>query len=170
MRSQAPGPSVIVQASGVGGQTQDVELYGPPGLLSSPVADFRLVVLPVGGSRREAVAVAGHYYALDLEPASGDAILYSVDSSGTVKAKVHLSNSGDVTVEAEGDVTVEAGGDLKLQGDATGLVRFQQLDSALQSLVTAINSALASKLDSPGSPGALSLDLSAAETPTIKTE
>lgn len=187
-RAQAPGPSPLARAAGMAGQVAEVEAFGVPGLLSVPAAGAALIVVPVGGSRRESVAVAGHYYRLSVDAEAGDVVLFSVAADGgSVKAKVTLkaegsiaieaSDSADITIETGGNVEVTAGGnvvvdaaEVHLAGDGESLVKYSQLNSALQSLVSAINAALGGKADFPGSPGGLSLNISAAEADKVKTE
>lgn len=57
---------------------------------------------------------------------------------------------------------------LKVNGDTRSLVTHTELDAALQSLMTALNSALATKFDGAGTAGSLSVDITPAKTDNIK--
>lgn len=58
---------------------------------------------------------------------------------------------------------------IQLNGNSKSFVTWAELNSALQNLLTAINSKFGTKQDGSGSPGGLSLDISAAKTTTVKT-
>jgi hypothetical protein len=62
------------------------------------------------------------------------------------------------------------GDEIHLNGSTKTFVTHAELDMALQTFVTALNLTLATKKDEPlSTPGALTIDISAAETTTIKT-
>ena len=82
----------------------------------------------------------------------GEKKIYSRDSGGSIAAFINLL----------------ADGNLELNGSADSAVRFAILDTQLQALVTAINAAFATKSDGSGTAGTLTLDLSNAESPTVK--
>lgn len=207
-KTDYPGPSVVSQAEGVGGHTDDIEVYGLPGVVSIPAEGARLIFVPVGGSRKNGVAVAGHNYAVDTGAAQGDTVIFAVSTDGAgIVCRVHLKNDGSieilsdaaVTVTSQAGVTVDASADLAvsganvdvttdgdatinatgnavingteihLNGDSKSLVTYADLNTALQTLVSGINAALATKLAGASSPGTLTIDISAAEASTIKT-
>lgn len=58
---------------------------------------------------------------------------------------------------------------IELNGNSKTFVTYAALNTALQGLVLAINAALGTKESGSSSPGTLSLDISAAETTTVKT-
>ena len=58
---------------------------------------------------------------------------------------------------------------IELNGNSKTFVTYAALNTALQGLVVAINTALGTKESGSSSPGTLSLDISAAETTTVKT-
>lgn len=58
---------------------------------------------------------------------------------------------------------------IELNGGSKAFVTHAELDAALQTFVTALNLAFASKENGSGSPGSLTLDISAAATTTVKT-
>jgi hypothetical protein len=75
---------------------------------------------------------------------------------------------GDVTHTASGDHTINAE-TIKLNGSSKSFVTYDELNTALQGLVTALNLEFGKKRDSTGTPGALLLDISASKTVTVKT-
>jgi hypothetical protein len=61
------------------------------------------------------------------------------------------------------------GPEIHLNGNSKTFVTHAELNTALQTFVTALNAAFASKENGSGSAGALTIDISAAATTTIKT-
>ncbi len=150
-RTTAPGKCVIIQTK-AGDIDRTTELYHPPGISSAPTKGDRVIEIPLGAGVR--VAVATHNYKIEVEPLSGETIIYSTDSDGnTVKAQIKLDGSGNID----------------LNGNNKKLVTHAELNTALQSLVAAINANFATKQDAAGAPGTLSIDISAAETQTVRT-
>jgi len=148
----APGDSYIAQAEGIDGDVLTPEVYGLPGVVSCAPDGTIGLFIPFSG--RRGVVVATHNYQVKIDVARGETTIYSTTADGkTVKARIDLDASGNI----------------KLNGDTKRLVTYAELNTALQALVTAINTAFASKLDGGGTPGTLSLDISAAETQTIRT-
>ena len=89
---------------------------------------------------------------------------------------IDISNAGKLTVTTAGDVDLNATGKITADGTAVELngatksfVTHAELSTALSGFVSALNTALASKKDEPGSPGTLTLDISGAATTTVKT-
>ena len=79
--------------------------------------------------------------------------IYSTDSPATEKkARLKLCSDGSI----------------EINGNADYAVSWTDLNTVLQNLVTAINNTFATKKDEPGSPGALTLDLSGARVDTVK--
>lgn len=103
----------------------------------------------------------------------------AIESNGNVSVDAQtdltLNAMGNVSVDASQDVSVTAGGnvsldgmEVQLNGSDESLVRFSDLDSALQQFVSSLNQEFAKKQDLAGSPGALSLDISQAEVDDVK--
>lgn len=91
-----------------------------------------------------------------------DSVVPSMDSG---EKKIYGRNgAGDIA----SFINFLASGNLELNGNANTAVRFSPLNTALQSLVTAINAVLATKADAGGAAGTLTLDLSGSESPTVK--
>lgn len=148
----APGKAPVVTGTGLGGREIEAEVYGSAGVVGRPPKGARVVFLPLG--ERYGVVVAAHNYALGIEVGEGETTVYSTDAGGgTLKARIDL----------------DAGGNVDLNGSAKRLVTHSELNTALQALVAAINTALGGKLDGAGTAGALTLDISAAETQTVRT-
>jgi len=68
------------------------------------------------------------------------------------------------------EITPSGSGEVHLKGDAKTLVTYSALNTALQNLVTAINTTFASKLNGGGAAGTLTLNISGAEAANIKTD
>jgi phage gp45-like len=153
----APGPSVAMQGEGFEGQTVTTEVYQAPGVLAIPGDGARGVWLPIGGSGRYGVVVALQNYALNITIEAGETAIYSTTADGqTVQALVKL----------------KADGTIELNGNSKRLVTWDELDAALQSLKTALNSHThPTAATGPPSPPTvpLSIDITAAKTTTLKT-
>ena len=82
-----------------GGQAVEAEVYAPAGLLSRPPKDARGVFLPLGGSRRYGVVIAGHNYKVSISLADGETAIFSTTADGaTLKAQIVLKADGTVVV------------------------------------------------------------------------
>ena len=141
---------VLLQVQLVDDDMRTVELFAQAGEDVNPANGCRVVVLNLADSYKAGVAVSD-----DLTPEvdPGEKEIYSTDNPVTAKkARIKLTGTGDVEIN---------------QGTESA-VTFAQLDTALQLLVTAINAALSTKLDGAGTAGALTLDISLAESPTVK--
>lgn len=114
---------------------------------------------PINGSKVFIMAVANSYliaFAADdgVTPTAdtGENFLYSIDDSGVVQALIKLLKSGII----------------EINGNADFAIRFNALDTALQTLVTQINATFATKGDASGAAGALTLDISGAKVDEVK--
>lgn len=128
---------------------QTVQYMPTSGDDSPPQIDDLVVILSLGTAFRVAVGVQDSVTPI---AAPGERRLYSRDGDGDLAAVIALL----------------ANGNMELNGNADSAVRHAALNTALQGLVTAINSVLATKLNGAGAAGLLTLDLSAAESPTVK--
>lgn len=152
-KGAAPGKAIIIQTIAAGDQERTTEMYHNPGISSAPTIEDRIISVPVGAGTR--VIIASHNYRIEVEPDAGETIIYSTNSAGdTVKSQIKLDNDGNID----------------LNGDGKKLVTYTALNLALQGLVTALNANFALKLDGAGTPGTNSLDISASETTTIRTD
>lgn len=165
-KGSAPGKAVIIQTIAAGDQERTAEMYHNPGISSAPTKEDRVISVPIGTGTR--VIVACHNYRIEVEPLSGETIIYSTNSAGdTVKSQIKLDNDGNID----------------LNGDTKKFVTHAELNTALQSFVTALNAELATinagaaaAISASGlwltplATGANSLDISSAETTTIRTD
>lgn len=149
----SPGDSVVVKGIGLGGAGHEATLYQQHGFRSRPVDGTRGIFVPLGSGSREGVVIATENYTIDITLDAGGAAIYSTNSSGAVQALVKLRSDGTI----------------ELNGDTKRLVTHAELNTALQTFVGLLNMALGTKLDGGGTPGALTLDISAAQTTTLKT-
>ena len=149
------GKSLVIKTSAAGGQERETELYHPPGIASAPTPEDIAVSVPSGTGGR--IAVATQNYKLDIEVTAGKTILYSTTADGkTLKATIILDVDGNVS----------------MNGDTKRFVTHGELDTALQNFINALNlhTHPTAGTGPPSVPTApMSLDISAAETTTIKT-
>lgn len=87
-----------------------------------------------------------------------------VPSMGEGERKIYSSSGGVI----QAFINWLSGGNLELNGNGNSAVTFTALNTALQTLITAINATFATKLDGVGTIGAVSLDISAAEETTVR--
>ena len=126
-----------------------VELFTQSGDDTSPASGCRVNVVPITDNYDIAVGVSD---GLTPEVDPGEREIYSTDDPVTAKqARIKLDKTGNIIFN---------------QGTGTS-VEYLALDTALQLLVGAINTALSTKLDGAGAAGALTLDISAAEVPEV---
>jgi hypothetical protein len=78
-------------------------------------------------------------------------------------------NNDNLIIEIDNANIRVNGQNIELNGNTKRFVTYTELNTALQLMVTAINANFATKLNGAGSPGTVTLDISAAETQTIKT-
>lgn len=78
-------------------------------------------------------------------------------------------DSVDVIIESDNTNIKINGNNIELNGNTKRFVTYTELNTALQLLITSINATFATKLNGAGSPGTLTLDISASETQTVKT-
>jgi hypothetical protein len=154
-----PGDSVMCNVQGFFRNVIDSELYALPGVLVVPPKNANLIFIPVGGNRKAGVCIAGHNYQITIQADQGETIIYSTTADGkTVKAQIYL----------------DADGNINLNGNSKRLVTYGELNTALAGLVSALNShthgGVSSGTSSTAAPvPSFSLDISAAETETIRT-
>jgi len=126
---------------------QTVQLMNPSGENSNPPDDSQVLIIDIGSAFKVAVA-ADDGIAPFGDP--GDKQIYSVDG-GIIKAFINLLTSGNI----------------ELNGNADNAVRFNALDTQMQTLIIAINALFATKADGSGTAGSLSLDLSSAKVDEV---
>lgn len=128
---------------------QTVQYMPMSGDDSPPQIGDLVVILSIGTAFQVALGLQD---SVAPSMSAGEKKVYSRDSGGSIAAFIDLLASGD----------------LELNGNANTAVRFADLNTQLQLLVTAINALFGTKLDGSGTAGTLTLDLSATESPTVK--
>ena len=91
----------------------------------------------------------------------------SVTPASTTGIVLQSEDGVDFVSIEDGLIEIKTDGNVEINGNADNAVSYTDLDTALQGLVSAINAALATKLDGAGSAGALTLDLSASKVDTV---
>lgn len=153
---KAPGKAVVIQLESDLGEEREVELYHPPGISSSPTVGDAVATINLGGYR---IGIVTHNYRVELDTETGATTIYSTNAAGdTIQSRIDLDVAGNID----------------LNGNGKTFVTHAELDSALQSFITALNSHVhtsggsGSPTSSPVTP--LSVDISAATTTTIRTD
>lgn len=195
-RGQAPGQAINVKSS-EGTEvkyTRETEFFQLPGFASGPTKKDQVILLPIEGGYE--VIVASHNYRIGVSVTAGQVKVFSTNASGSVKqAELFLDSDGEITlstgdaginvkpngqtiVDADtqnltlrtsGKVIVDQASAVEFMGNSRTLVTWSQLNTALQTFKTSIETALGTKLDGAGSPGSLTLDISSAEADKLKT-
>jgi hypothetical protein len=154
---RSPGEAITIQVESGLGETREIEYYQLPGISAGPTPQDRAATIEMNGFR---VAVASHNYRVSVEPQAGELIIYSTNADGS---------------SAQAMVRLKPDGNIDLNGDSKTLVTHAELDSALQGLVSYINSHTHSGVSTgsgasgpPSVPG--TLDISAAEAATLRTD
>ncbi len=153
-RGRAPGKAPVLQTTAPGGQERETELYQLPGFASGPTPGDRAAVIGTATGR---VAIATHNYRIEVEVDPGEVKIFSTDADGSaVESLIHL----------KGDGTIE------LNGNTKAFVTHAELDTALQTFVTALNlhihsDSLALPTTPPVTP--MTLNIATAATTTVKT-
>ena len=141
---------VLIQVQLFEDDVRQVELIGQHGEDVNPADGCRVIIFDINEAYQAGIAITD-----DLTPEvdPGEKELYSTDNPATTKlARTKWDSSGNV-INNEG---------------ANSVVTYAALNTALQNLVTAINAAFATKQDAAGANPGLTLDISGAESPTVK--
>ncbi len=155
-KGNAPGDSYITQAGGAEGDVLTPEVYTLPGIVSCAPDGTLGLFVPFSG--RRGVIAATNNYQITIDVARGETTIYSTTPDGkTIKARLDLDGEGNID----------------LNGDSKRLVTHAELNTALQNMVTWINAHMhATAATGPPvtpTPPLLILDISAAETQTVRT-
>jgi hypothetical protein len=183
--SGAPGQSVTVDAVSRGGKGVLIEVYQSPGVIGIPVKGDQ-VIYEGFGEQRIATALQDYKFSLTVNP--GDSVVYSRDSSGTVKSYTHYKNDGTILHKNDnGSYEFKSNGDHVFNNDngsyefksngnhvfndgSTSAVKFDELKSGFDKLKADYNSHYhTAPLGPTGAPtvssGAL---IDSAEVPEVK--
>ena len=177
------GKTQTLQISALHGETiTDIERLQEYGFESYPLSNSsEVLAVFLNGNRDHGLVITVHDR--DNRPTDlkeGDTRFY--DHRGN---KITNSSEG-ITIESKDDhkVTLESDSitvkhssgkkivlnndNVELLGSDDNAVSYTDLNASLSTFVNALNAALATKMDSPGSPGALSIDISSAKVNEVK--
>ncbi len=159
---------IILQVNMMEDDVRTVEMVGQAGEDTNPANGCRVVVIDITPSHKLAIAVTD-----DLAPECdpGEKEIYSTDNPVSAKKARTLWNSdGDIIHDADGGAKLEIlnSGDVVHNSGTESAVSYTALNNALQLLVTAINAAFATKADAAGANPGITLDISLAESGTVK--
>lgn len=195
-RGQAPGQAINVKSSeGTEVQyTRETEFYQLPGFASGPTKKDQVILLPIEGGYE--VIVASHNYRIGVSVTAGQVKVFSTNASGSEKkAELFLDSDGEITLSTgdaslnikpdgetildsdsenitlrtSGKVIVDQASAVEFMGNTKTLVTHTELNTALQAMVSAINSELAARLAGSSPPGTVSIDISLANATKLKT-
>jgi hypothetical protein len=125
--------------------------------------------VPIGGSNRYGLVLAVNNYQIELDVGgAGGMAIYSTTGAGNeVKASIICQPDGKI---------IATGDTIELNGNSKKLVTYAELNSALSTFLTGLTTALTTTpIIGNGSPQPAwaglptSIDISAAETSTVKT-
>jgi hypothetical protein len=160
-RSSQSGQVRLLQVQ-TGPSVQTIQLVPQAGEDYNP-PDGALALCVQSGGRWFAIAT---FDGVEPTAAKGERLLYSVDANLAVKASIHLKADGSIAV------TTASGKALEINGNSKTFVTHAELNTALQSFITALNlhvhpTAALGPPSPPTSP--MSLNISSAATTTVKT-
>lgn len=90
------------------GDIQQADLYQQEGFHHIPIADADGILIPIGhGASHGVVVCPGRRDA--ISNGGGETVIYSVASSGEVKAQITLDTEGNVVIDAPGGATIKLG-------------------------------------------------------------
>lgn len=160
--SGSPAAQAIVSAKGIGGTDLEAEAYHPHGFFSRAPGNTRGVFIPIG-SRSVGVMLGLANYNIGIDIDQGETYIYSTTADGkTIKSRLRLTATGDI----------------ELNGSNKRLVTWDELNSAISSLVTSLNSHthMVASLGAPTGPASASTppvtfacNIDAAKTTSVKT-
>lgn len=127
---------------------QTIEYMTPPGDDSIPPNGAKVIILQVSPSYKVAIANRDK---ITPTVGAGEKMIYS-QASDAVAAFIKLLNTGII----------------ELNGNSDFAVRFNALQSAINTFIGLLNTALSTKLDGGGAAGTLTLDISSAKVNEVK--
>jgi hypothetical protein len=155
VKGSSPGKSIVLKTNAAGDQGRETSHYQLHGISSGPTPEDVGIEVSIGTAGR--VIVATHKYKLEVSVTAGETKIFSTSADGqTLKSLIELDVSGNI----------------KLNGDTKTFVTHAELDTAIQSFITALNlHTHPTAATGPPSPptASMSLDISSAETTTIQT-
>lgn len=143
------GDSIIATGEGPAGKGQTAQVYGQAGFISNPAKDVKGIRFRIGSLD---IIIGAFNYKIPLPDNPGDSKVYSTDADGNEAATIKLL----------------ADGTIEINGNNDNAVSWDDLNTALQGLVTAINANFGTKLDGAGTPGTLTLSLTSSKVDEVK--
>ncbi len=124
--------------------------------------------LAVSGEEREKLKITEDGWKTTRDKDTGNIIIESPEV--TDKMIITLDRTNKVIKISVGDIEWEiTNAQINVAGSSKSLVTYAALNTALQSLITAINTTFGTKLNGGGTVGTLSLDISSSEAQKVKT-
>ena len=165
----------ISNSKWLGTNSQKVQNYMPFGFFGTPGPETQQLLLNIRGNESNVIGLPNGKEKRIKKDTLSEEVGLGNTKTGT---NIYFKDNGDVVLEVpsgkcvvvaeDGNVTID-GTQIELNGNSKSFVTYAELNTALQGLVTKINLEFAKKLDTAGSAGTLTLDISASETQTIKT-
>jgi len=143
--------SILLQVEMMDGDVRTVELMCNANENFNPANGCRIFVVDAEDGYKLGIGATDN---LEPDAEAGEKEIYSTDNPVTTKL---------ATIKLNKDSEIE------LNGNVDNAVRWSELNTALQTLVTDINALFATKKDEAGSAGTLTLDLSASKIDEVKT-
>lgn len=113
-----------VKLEGFSEELFEADKYQHFGFSSKAIKGTTFIPIYLSKNKRNIVTIASKNYKIVLEYNDGETILYSTDAEGIIKTKIYLKNDGT----------------LELNGNTQSIVKGNELLTALQTLISEINS------------------------------
>jgi len=124
-----------------------------PGIEINPSNGENIIVTQIKNSTSFIVSVGGINQDIEPDTDRGERRIYSVDSTGkNIKAVAKFKNDGV----------------LELNGASSFAVKFEELETALNSFKTSVNNQFLSKLDGAGTIGGVTINITPAKSSDVK--
>lgn len=143
------GNSIILTSEGSAGKGETSQQYGMAGFISNPATNVKGIRFRIGSLD---IVIGALSYKVSLPENPGETKVYSTDADGNEKSTIKLKDDGTI----------------EINGNTDNAVSHADLTLALNNFTTALNIALAAKLDGGGSSPGLSIDISGAKVDTVK--
>ena len=124
-----------------------------PGIEINPANNENIVITQIKNSTSFIVSVGGINQNIEPDTNRGERRIYSVSEDGrTIKAVAKFKNDGT----------------LELNGADSYAVKFEELETALNSFKTSVNNQFLTKLDGAGSIGGATVNITPAKSDSVK--
>jgi phage gp45-like len=150
-------PIQTAKASWLGRSSQKIEVHVPYGTFGSPVEGVQYILLNKRGNESNVVGIpSDSINRIKKNTSPGE---FGIGNALT-GSNIYFKENGSAALDADS---------IELNGDSKSFVTHAELNTALQTFVTALNANFATKLDGGGTTGVLTLDISSSATTTVKT-